>query len=114
MAYFFHWFRFYTFQLMLPAFLGFCLFWRRWLLETEEQRLLQDAYALFMALWAAQFCENYSRTAIAQATLWGTRNYDNIAAVRPQYKEEGGDTKAAAWSTLGASVILTLLILVVY
>lgn len=78
MAFFFHWFRFYTIQLAFPALLGFILFFRRYSFDLDTQRLLQDCYALFMALWAAKFCEQYSRLSIQQATLWGTRNYDAV------------------------------------
>ena len=50
---------------------------------------VQDGFCLFMALWAAQFCENYNRSAIIQAAVWGTRNYDNVASIRPGYQEHG-------------------------
>ena len=45
MAFFFHWFRFYTIQLVFPAMLGGLIFFRRYFLEPDNQRLLQDGYA---------------------------------------------------------------------
>lgn len=86
MAFFFHWLRFYIFQLLIPCIIAFVLFFRRFTLDPESQKMVQDSFALFMALWAAQFCENYSRNAIMQSALWGTRNYDSVASVRPGYK----------------------------
>ncbi|CAD7922377.1 unnamed protein product [Amoebophrya sp. A120] len=111
MAFFFHWFRFYTVQLVVPTLVALILFARRFFgLDMETQRMIQDCFCLFMALWAAQFCENYNRQAIIQATVWGTRNYDNVASIRSGYRDhDDADRKATWWSALGASVMSTFL-----
>ncbi|CAD7956604.1 unnamed protein product [Amoebophrya sp. A25] len=114
LAFFFHWFRFYTVQLIIPALVGCLLLSRRAMLDHTQQRLVQDCFCLFMALWAAQFCENYNRSAIVQAALWGTRNYDNVAAIRPGYQEQDeADRKATRWTVLGASIMSTFLALII-
>merc|ERR1719193_1364847 len=102
---FFHWFAFYIRQLIFPACLGFLIFFRRFLpISVTQQRYIQDGYAIFMALWAAQFCEQYSRLTMQQATLWGTRNYDLVASVRPEYKEENAHMEKR-WKRVGASIM---------
>ena len=56
-------------------------------------------------MWAAAFCENYSRMSIQQSTLWGVRNFDNVAVTRADYKDcPVRDTKASIMRTIGASV----------
>lgn len=106
---FFHWFAYYIHQLIFPACLGFIIFFRRFLpITVVQQRYIQDGYAIFMALWAAQFCEQYSRLTMQQSTLWGTRNYDLVASVRPEYREENGHMEKR-WKRIGASIMVLFL-----
>eukprot|EP00397_Hematodinium_sp_SG-2012_P018520 GEMP01018977.1.p1 GENE.GEMP01018977.1~~GEMP01018977.1.p1 ORF type:complete len:820 (+),score=171.04 GEMP01018977.1:146-2605(+) len=112
-AFFFHWFAFYIRKLAIPAVIGTVLFFRRYVgLTVVEQRLVQDGYAVFMAIWAAYFCETYSRLSLRQSTLWGTRNYDSVASVRPDYKEEH-ISKTTRWQRIGASVMAIFIMLIV-
>lgn len=110
---FFHWFAYYIHQLMFPAFLGFVIFFRRFLpIDLYQQRYIQESYAVVMALWAAHFCEQYSRLTLQQASLWGTRNYDLVALVRPEYREEK-EYLEARWKRIGASVMAVFLFCIV-
>lgn len=61
---FFFYFRFFTMQMIIPAIFAVLTLTAVWL-ERNYQfigyggRVIQDCFALFVAIWAAQFCEAY-------------------------------------------------------
>eukprot|EP00746_Dinoflagellata_sp_MGD_P005487 gnl/MRDRNA2_/MRDRNA2_110617_c0_seq1.p1 gnl/MRDRNA2_/MRDRNA2_110617_c0~~gnl/MRDRNA2_/MRDRNA2_110617_c0_seq1.p1 ORF type:complete len:766 (-),score=143.90 gnl/MRDRNA2_/MRDRNA2_110617_c0_seq1:136-2214(-) len=93
-GFFFHWFNFYTEMLFLPAILGFILFFRRFLMAEEEQRLVQCGFAFIMCLWSTFFTSSYRQRSNMKIEQWGMKNYDSVAAVRPEFDEKKrGTTK---------------------
>lgn len=86
-GFFFHWLNHYTSSLLVPALLGFVLFFRRYVFEKHMQRTIQIGFATFMCLWSAYFTSSYKRKANLNIVKWGMKNYDQVATVRRNYDE---------------------------
>eukprot|EP00397_Hematodinium_sp_SG-2012_P018370 GEMP01018815.1.p1 GENE.GEMP01018815.1~~GEMP01018815.1.p1 ORF type:complete len:651 (+),score=98.87 GEMP01018815.1:394-2346(+) len=110
-TFYFHWFGYYIWQLILPAILGLIVWFRRYLCSGTIRRMMQDGFAVFIAMWAAYFCEMYTRRALQSAMLWGTRNYDNVAPTRPEYQPQILHA-TSKWKRVGGFMAVLFLFLI--
>eukprot|EP00746_Dinoflagellata_sp_MGD_P015993 gnl/MRDRNA2_/MRDRNA2_135863_c0_seq1.p1 gnl/MRDRNA2_/MRDRNA2_135863_c0~~gnl/MRDRNA2_/MRDRNA2_135863_c0_seq1.p1 ORF type:complete len:852 (-),score=109.54 gnl/MRDRNA2_/MRDRNA2_135863_c0_seq1:186-2741(-) len=86
-AFFFHWFNFYTVMLILPACFGFLFFWCRHLLvDNDALQLIQLSFAIMMCLWSGFFTKIYRQHENLKIAQWGMADWVQKATVRPYFR----------------------------
>eukprot|EP00928_Gymnodinium_smaydae_P080099 TRINITY_DN63883_c0_g1_i1.p1 TRINITY_DN63883_c0_g1~~TRINITY_DN63883_c0_g1_i1.p1 ORF type:complete len:763 (-),score=163.82 TRINITY_DN63883_c0_g1_i1:131-2419(-) len=86
-AFFFHWFNFYTRLLLIPAPLGLLLAFRKFFLSEDNQSYVQIGYAAVICCWAVCFSSLYTQRSNLKILQWGMQNWDQVASVRPDFQE---------------------------
>merc|ERR1719183_2458014 len=87
-AFFFHWMTYYTRWMIVPGLIGFPLFFRRFFLPLEQQRLVQIGFCLVMLMWSAMFTSFYQQRSNLKMLQWGMQNYSSVASVRKEFRKE--------------------------
>jgi hypothetical protein len=99
-AWMFVWQSYFTRALLLPAALGACVWYCRFVLPVATQHKLQIVYAIFMGLWCAWFNAYYERQENRLRHSWGMNDFTplNDLLNRYDYKPELDGSQRVQWA----------------
>jgi len=87
-AWLFVWQRYFIVALVVPALLSVPIFFRRFVLDLQHQRMLQIAFGIFMTMWATAFNRMYYRYEATVSQRWDVDKVQACDQPREQHSQE--------------------------
>lgn len=85
-AFFFHWFDFYTQMLLPTALIGILVEVSHQLDGGHQQGYIDVVYAVFICMWSSLFVVLYTRRSGMKVARWGMKDYHHVAVEHPGFE----------------------------